>query len=258
MKNLKWVIIILAAVNFMGCTDDLYSDEGSFDSSSRIDSEGVDSGSSSLTSDEILECSPFYNSNMEVRGIFRTFRRPDTGASINDYMYLNLAQWPAEISASNDHFMQFFRITGDNGFREVNPASAPIFFIHKGTGQILNEANPVSNISKAVFDNMINQFGLASSGVTSSNFLSSFAPVLKNISLEYDAIIMAIYDQTNNNQVVGSIDVLLPAFHANPNTYANTHVDFLNRMHPLYDRRNSGLIDIGFKSEGERLCLQHL
>ncbi len=258
MKDLKLLIVVLLTLSQMACTDDLYTEEGFSEGSSRVDVESVDNGSSNLTSKQILESSTFYNSNMEVRGLFQTFRRSNSGQVINDYMYLNLVQWPEKLTLQNDYFMQFFRITGDNGIREVNPTSAPIFFIHKSSGQILNEANPVNNISKSVIDSLISQHSLANSGITSANFLGSFAPVLKNMSLEYDAAIMAIYDITQNNSVVGSIDVLLPSFHADPNEYAKTHISFLNQMHPMYERRNSGLSDDQFKSEGDRLCLQHL
>lgn len=256
MRNIKYLLILLFAMSQLACTEDLYTDlEGSTNASSRVDSEAVAAGTDKTIA---LECSPFTHDSMAVRGIFQVFRRPNTLEVINDYMLLKLSQWPSQLSDSGSYFMQFFSITGDNGFREVNSQATPIFFINYATGDILNEHSPVNNISKSVIESVISQFNLGSVGINAANFLRAYAPVLKNVSLEYDAVLVTLYDGANNNRIVGNTDVLLPAFEANPNAYAATHVSFLESLHPLYDRRNSGLTESQFKSEGIRMCNQYL
>lgn len=227
---------------------------GRSDLSSRS-SDVNDSGTGYTNSGAVAECNQFKLSDYGLTGQLSTYYQ--SSQLVLDYINLNLSDVPDVILTTSNHYIQIFRWHEDiPGHPVHNTQPVQMFFVQRGTGKKIAEDAPVDVLSKATIQNLITKYSLNSNGITVSNFFDTHLIVLKGMDITYDAITVALYDHSQGSQAYAWVDALLPAFTANPNGYANEHKSTtLRNLHPMYDRRNSGMSDSAFKQEIEKACL---
>lgn len=99
----------------------------------------------------------------------------------------------------------------------------------------------------------------SNSGITLNNFFDAHILILVGMDLQYDAMSVALYDHTQGADSIGWVDVLLPAFYANPNDYIATHSAVsLQQLHPNYNYRNGGYSDQDYMNFTDNFCREFL
>lgn len=202
----------------------------------------------------LADCNGFTNTGMNMAGAVSTFYNPSTNAYIPQYIRFRFTQAPLEVATSS-RYIQFFRWGIDsNNNRIYNSTPAPIYFQLISNGQYIN-STPETTISKNTIQRLITNNNLAAQGITVDTFLSKVFLVLDGMSLEYDAMSVAVYDSSSGSSTIGYSDVLLPSFSANPNTYAKLHPNTnLQILHPNWDIRTSGYTDSQYFYRTETFC----
>ena len=157
------------------------------------------------------------------------------------------------------NFIQIFRWSETNGTRSYNNTAVSFVAQLKSTGEYLNNGAPWDRISKANIDSIITAKNLGAQGITAANFNTYVSFVLVGMDVQYQAMTIAFYDSTVAGAAAyNSIDVLLPSFDANPNTYASARSanSVLPALHPNWAARNNGLSNQQYKEATAAYCAQ--
>lgn len=201
------------------------------------------------------ECTPIKENNADIEGRLTTFYHPTSGAFYPEYIRLKFDRLPAEVTTTSTHYMQLFKWYIDaSGKRKYATSSVGFYFQLKSNKKYLN-STPLNVISKATLQNIITDNGIGSS-VTLTNFFDKVILVLEGMSLNYDAVAFALYDESKGTTAIASVDSLLPAFSANPNTYASEHSSStLRELHPFWSYRNGNHTDEQYRNESLNHCI---
>lgn len=177
------------------------------------------------------------------------------GTMDQDIVQLNFSQIPAELKTSDTHFMKIYRWKeSSTGQSQVNSIPTPIYFKNKVSGSLLSQ-QPVDQISKTALQSQINNGGLASQGVTPSNFFNYFYVLLGSVDFQWQAVTFAFYDSSAGSEAITSADSLLPPYYASPAVYAfKTPSPRLQALHPLNSLKNSGASEAEYKSLCDNIC----
>lgn len=195
-------------------------------------------------------CNAIPSNNIGLGGPISSYFDPNAQAYIDDWIRLKFNQRPTQLTSSSTHYIEIYRWK-EGGVYNRTPVS--ISFQLKGSGQELQQTTQV--LSRATVQNMIVDNGLDRFGYTTDNFYDGVIMILKGMDLEWDAITIYYYDDSESSDPIDSVDVLLPAFDANPNSYATTHPDTdLQMLHPMYQYRNSGFDDLDYYNATFQLC----
>jgi hypothetical protein len=92
-----------------------------------------------------------------------------------------------------------------------------------------------------------------SSGLTGSpqDFFNRVTLVPIGVDYNWSALKIVVADGTGS---VSESDMLLPAFAANPNKYAQFHPMVLSQLHPFWNQRTQNLSDADWESRGRTYC----
>ena len=253
LGNTRVLIWLLSALLFAGCGASKKSsgNNQSSDLTSRgtPDSDGKDPDSNSKVEYYAL-CNGFSGPNLN--GVVTTYLNPVTNQYEWDFIRMEIKEIPVQIEDKDSFYIQFYRWQEDvPGQPYTNPAAVGIYFQYEDGTWLNNEL--VNNVSKNSIEKLIADNNLA--GVTVKNFFDKTILVLAGMDLEYDAIMINTYGADTGTAALTRTDVLLPAFAADPNIYAETHpAQSLQGLHPNYERKDSGLTQWQFFQETQALC----
>jgi len=197
-------------------------------------------------------CNKF--SGNSVDGVLTSYFNPISNAFVSNMIRLELKSWPAGLTDGADVYLQIFRWQEDTPGKPVTNQQPVGMYFQLDDGTWLND-NPINSISKSQIETMISKNNLDSQNVTASNFLQKVLVVMVGMDLQYDAIMINTYDQSQGSSAIDTVNVLLPAFAADPNIYAATHsAASLQQLHPNYDIRNNGFQEYDYYLESQKLC----
>jgi len=84
---------------------------------------------------------------------------------------------------------------------------------------------------------------------SAESFFNQVDVIVHGVSIDWKALKFVIY---NNGAILVSNDALLPAFAANPSTYASNHPSVLSSLHPFHTQL--GLNDSDYLSMAQSFC----
>lgn len=246
MKTIKIIALLFIGYSLIGCGASKVA------SSQSASNGGLDTGAKAYA-----DCGSFQSTTLASAGVVSTFV---SGTSyIQDLIRLKLTQLNSTVYTSDQDYIQIYRWTDSNGTRSYNTTAAPIVVQLKSSGEYLNNGAPWDRISKANIDNMIAGKNLGAQGITAANFAANVIFILQGMDIQYQAMTLAFYNSTvTGTAAYNSIDVLLPSFDANPNSYAAARPanSLLPALHPNWAARSSGMTNQQYKSATAAYCLQ--
>ncbi|MCB0422890.1 MAG: hypothetical protein KDD61_17955 [Bdellovibrionales bacterium] len=253
--TMKFSLILLVGLMLSACgASKTTQRSGSVDLSSRGNPSTGDTGSSgggtSLTG-ILTECNGINEEGLE--GNLTTYYDPMSGQFLETYIRMTITKALAAMGTDSSSYVQIFRwYIDETNTRRVNETPTKLYFIQRGKGQAINRDTPATYLSGSMISGLISKYNL--SGITASNFYDNFIVVLGDIGLTYDAITVAVYDSATN-KAKKTIDILVPAFSADPNEYAITHPSgLLQNLHPNWSEREGGFTTHQYKSMAEQPC----
>lgn len=250
-KNLALLFsltIFCALFNACGAHKAGVSSSADFSSRSNPDDQNISDGGL------ITECSGFDLKKIALSGATTTYYNSQ-GAPVTDLIRLRIRSYPLPIINKSTYYLQFFRWGYTSGGQRVeNTQATPLWFQVISTGQYLN-TSAETRISRNVIAKLITDNNLSQQGITPDNFLERVMVVLDDVSLDYDAVTVGLFDSAVGTTALNYESILLPAFSANPNTYAKLHPQTeLQILHPNYSIKNQALSDAAFLDQAEKAC----
>ncbi|MCB0392177.1 MAG: hypothetical protein KDD58_12875 [Bdellovibrionales bacterium] len=251
--NLKLIFLSVLTVVFVGCSASkkTVSEDGSSNQGSRST---PNTDGSNTDADSKIEyfalCNDFSGTNLT--GVVTNYLNPVTNQYVWDHIRMELAEAPDQLKEKDSFYIQFFKWQEETaGSPYTNPAAVGIYFQYED-GTWLND-KLISTLSKNTIEQLINDNNLTD--VTVDNFLDKVILVLSGIEIEYDALMINTYDAEVGTTALTTTNVLLPAFAADPNLYAETHAaTSLQMLHPNYDIRGGGYTQWQYFQETQALC----
>lgn len=244
MKALKISLILVMGFSLIAC------------GASKVPVKNDNQASTNTGAKLYADCGGFQKSSLSTTGAVGTFLN---GSSyVPDLIRVKLTQLNANVIAGTE-YIQIFRWKESNGTRTFNNTPVSIVVQLKSTGAYLNNTSPWERISKANIEALISANNLSAQGITVSNFISNVSFVLAGMDVQYQAMSLAFYNSsTAGTAAYDSIDVLLPSFDANPNTYAATRSpsSLLLALHPNWAARTYGLSNQQYKDATDVYCAQ--
>lgn len=208
------------------------------------------------TTNYFAECNHFApQNNVSASGYLSTYYNP-AGQYVSSYINFKFSNPPAEIINSDDYHLKIYTWRIDtNGQRQTNNTPVNMYLIQRGTGAI-STLQPINTLSKSIISGIISDRGLSNYGISTNNFFSRHNIVLTGIDLNYDAILIALYKEENGTtNAVGSIDVLVPAFEANPQKYKDKNpYSALYNLHPHISKIGLYSNDKEYFTLSEQIC----
>ncbi len=197
-------------------------------------------------------CNKFAQQN--VNGVLTSYFDPVSYNFVSDLIRLELSKVPSTLLTGSDVYLQLYRWYLDSSDNQIYNKTAVGMIFQYQDGTWLN-TDPITVLSKSTIQKLISDNKLADRGVTLSNFLARTLVVLTGMDIMYDAISIKTFDQAQGKKAIGSFDVLLPAFAADPNIYAAGHTATrLQALHPLYSERNNGNSEVDYYNKTQTFC----
>lgn len=247
MKRINLVLLLFAASFLTACGA---SKSSNTNGASRIAPESSFDEYSGGGSGVYSNCNSIPSNTYGFNGPISSYYDTQAGAYIDDLIRIKFNDEPAELTTTQTHYVEIYRFKGNHIYNQ-NPVE--IYFQLKGTGEWIQE--PVTTLSRATIQQVIIDNNLGDRGYTTDNFFDGVIMTLSGMSLEWDAISIYLYDESTGTAPIGSVDALLPAFDANPNSYAVSHPEqTLQNLHPMWIYRNSGFSDLDYYNATFNLC----
>jgi len=203
---------------------------------------------------KLAECNRLSAPLSGVAGQIGTYYDPTTRRLREDHINVNLTQVPAELFTSSTLYFQFFRWY-DTGTRVVNQIPVRMFFVDKLTGAIAPQNGTVDRLSKATLTQAKETFGSGWLNVKFEQFFERTYVVLTGMDFQFHGASIAHYNTAISTLPLGSGDMLLPPFYANPTVYKNYYpLAALYSLHPLYSYINSNATENDYFRMTEDIC----
>jgi hypothetical protein len=181
-------------------------------------------------------CNAIPSNNLGFSGPVSSFFDPQAQAYVDDLIRMKFNTKPQELIDSTTHYVEIYKWKENKQYDQSGPVQ--IYFQLKHDGSWISE--PVTNLSRATIQSVIVDNNLSAQGYNLDNFFGNVILTLAGMDLQWDAVSIFYYDDSAGDEPIGTIDVLLPAFDANPNEYAKTHpLTALQQLHPMWQYRNS-------------------
>lgn len=250
-KLAYFILFGVVALMLAGCGATKASNGGSSSSSSRSDvldeSQGL-----------LAECNELVDDSKDIDLGFSTYYDAHNQAFNPSLIRMKVNQLPSGVTTSATTYVQFFRFyANESGQKIIDNNPVGIHFIARSTGQTLNQSSPITVLSKNSVQTVIANNGLGDEGINLTNFFNQTVAVLNDIGLQYDGILVALYDEGNGTQAYGYAEALLPAFSADPIRYAANHPVSLQQLHP-FAGLNGQYNEQGFYQLAEQMCASSL
>lgn len=246
MKAFKVIVLLFIGLLLMGC------------GASKVNNTTSSSNSPiSLGPKLYADCGGFQKASTGTQGVVSTF--VSGGNYVQDLIKLKFTQINSNVVTNANNYIQIFRWSESNGTRQANPTPVYIVAVLKSTNAYLNNgAAAWDRISKANIESLITAQDLGKQGIDASNFMANVYFVIAGMDVQYQGMSLAFFDTSVGSASTDYIDVLLPAYDANPNTYASSKPagSSLPALHPNWTLRGSGMTNQQFKDATAVYCQQ--
>ena len=257
MKNFKnYTLLILLASALSACGSKKFDKSSN---STDLPSRSSSQGSGGLNG-KLSDCNGFNYPSQELSGLVTTYYENNGfSQTINpEKMRMRIIDYPQIINSSNDYKLEMYLWGEDTPGHVITRKTTVEFFmmdINNGTYLQDGFQNKIfRELSKPVIEQEIDKKHGNNSGVSISEFLNGHILILKDVSMEYDAISLALYKRSGGS-ALNIANFLIPQFYANPNVYINTHfVSQLQEIHPNYPEKNQSLSEEAYFAKTETYC----
>ncbi|KHD89314.1 MAG: hypothetical protein OM95_04080 [Bdellovibrio sp. ArHS] len=171
-----------------------------------------------------------------------------------DYVYARLTSLPATFKSDSSYISMWKWLANSNGNTQLDNTPLQFIIVHPTTGQALTgwmttmRWSDVATVASAL-------------GVTDPQTFFSAVNILVNLKDtqgEYDVLKVTNYD-SSSNKALNALDLLLPAFYANPADYAyetngSARAGVLKTLHPFANYLNQGYSTSQFVSMANNYC----
>lgn len=155
---------------------------------------------------------------------------------------------PSLATSLGSNALKFYKwYVRPDGTPYINPTALKIVMRDYQSGQLITGEWP--EISQAMVDEYVKVYQVPAMSL--QQFLANKVAIITGVEMEYDALRLSI--QSGGNQMF-SMDALIPAFAANPNTYAATHSPLLSALHPNTSVATQGWTDQIFQQRTMSYC----
>lgn len=193
------------------------------------------------------ECVGFDTTSTRLSGKVTTYYY--NGTLQEDVIRLRLSTLNESFDSNANYYIQMFRWrTTSSGGTELDPNPVQFRF-ENGNGSV----SPISNLMTSINGRQIADLRSANNitGTTAVDFFSKTTMTLHGLDYNWQALKIVLYD---GSTTVGSADVLLPVFLANPNRYSAEKPLVLAQLHPFYSQRSSKLSEQEWQSRSASAC----
>jgi hypothetical protein len=184
------------------------------------------------------ECAGFSASGATLGGNIATFYNngPNYPPS-NTTVRVLINSVGADFAPASTEYIQMFRWRDPGSGAIIDQNPVPFTVVNASTGAVLlSSANAISGTDLTTLQSY--EGSNSSSGTT---LLSQVEFLVTNVDLPWQALKIVQYTETG--AVIGSADMLLPAYLANPNEYAASHPLDLLQLHPFYYQMSESYSD---------------
>lgn len=199
----------------------------------------------------LSNCNVIPANTLDLEGPVSTYYNQSTGTYVADLIRLKFNSIPVELISNNKAYIQIFPWHEDTpGSPVYRQTAVDIYFVLKNSGAQL-QTDPVNELSKGTIQNLIQNNNM---NITPDRFFESVIMVLDGVDLTWDALTIALYDEPGGT-ATDFVNVLLPAFDADPNIYATDHqATSLRQLHPWWHIKDDGYSEADFFYFSKDLC----
>jgi hypothetical protein len=193
------------------------------------------------------ECTGFDTTSTRMSGKVTTYYY--NGTLQEDVVRLRFSTLNESFDSNANSYIQMFRWrTNSSGGTELDPNPVQFRF-ESGNGSV----SPISDFMTSINARQIADLRSRNSmtGTTALDFFSKTTITLHGLDYNWQALKIVLYD---GSSTIGSADVLLPVFLANPNRYAAEKPLVLAQLHPFYSQRSSNLSEQEWQSRAGSAC----
>ncbi len=198
-------------------------------------------------------CNQFSSTSPNLMGKVKVFS--DSWGHVNpNFMRLRFTSMPTNFE-NNDHIFIELYLWG------VSPSGTIVQAPHPAQFRLEDPTNYAPRSGYFGWDSGNNtnvgfnrQAIYTASGTQSATSLTSFNILINGTTADYQVLRVVHTDTSTNPATQQYVDLLLPAFEANPNTYAGNHATVLNPLHPLYGRRTEGWTSAQYQTFTQPYC----
>jgi hypothetical protein len=218
---------------------------GSKSTNTNIPGAGTGIGNGSLNSTYAV-CNGFDSTQARLGGRVQVYSAG--GVIQEDKVRLRITTLDTNFDTNSNLAVRFFRwkVNRSTGVAELDQTPVT-FYIESRSQQVISPALTSINTSAVAAARNY----APGSGATSSEFFNATSLQITGVPYEWDAMKVVLYDGA---QAIGEANLLLPAFHANPNTYAASHPGVLNGLHPFYASRSNAYTDAQWVQISQNNC----
>jgi len=181
------------------------------------------------------ECNAFDMKDIRMQGKVTTYYQ--NGQPQENQVRLRITGLADNFDTTSTVYFQFFRWKASSADQAEIDNTALSFKLHKGstnTSEISTEV--LTSLNSAKLASIRTSAGMT--GSSSLDFFSQNTIVISGVDYNWQALKIVLYD---GDTVLGQTDLLLPAFNANPNTYATNHAVLLSELHPFWAQRTQAI-----------------
>lgn len=191
------------------------------------------------------ECNSFTSQGVGLAGAVSTFYLG--GRLQESQIRLHITNIDSSFDSSSN-YLQFYKWRADsNGGTSID--STPLtFFITR-----LRDGAAISSGITSLRASDVNQYRATGglSGTTTQDFFANTAFVLTGLDYSWQATKIVLYNGVTS---ISDVDMLVPIFTANPQSYASTHAPVLAALHPFYNLSNQNLSDADWVNKSKTFC----
>jgi len=257
---MKYVFLLLTLAAFsISCTQQVIDTDGSSSLESRI-ATPTDLDQIPVSSNfHVATCSTIKSSVNSFNAVLLPHRRAGATSFTPDQMQLHILTVPLG-TLNGTEYVQFFKESDELGIATTNPIPVEFKFIDSN-GNELDTFTPINELSQSSIERAIEESGLGTFYMNNFGFeytpaqlINNYEILLTGLDTKYESIRTAFYSSTST-VATSQIATLLPSYAADPNDYATLgKSSYLESLHPMASRINSGLSDLQFKQEIESDC----
>ncbi|MES2964892.1 MAG: hypothetical protein V4760_13455 [Bdellovibrionota bacterium] len=191
-----------------------------------------------------------YFDSTETRLAGRVTTTYSNGQIQEDKIRLRITSLATNFDTDTNVQIKFFRWQVSSAglvHLDTNPVE---FIVEKGATNSTPISGRMTSLSATDIATLRTSNGVT--GTTSIDFLSNTTLILQNVDYNWQALKVVMYDGSGG--VIGSADLLLPVFTANPNKYQTSHPGILPALHPMFKERAQNLSDADWGARFNTYC----
>jgi hypothetical protein len=236
MKTLFQILSIVALAGLMiGCTE---SKEERIDQGSTTGTCTINMSNVNLHLEPGLNCNAAYGAqglNVKVKT-----------HNEEEFTQLKFTTEVGPVVDGSNAVIRFYRWQVNAGGTSTYLSPEPLdFTLERPIAPGVPVSGMTDNFSLAFLQDIADQSG----GPTD---MTEYVFIIRDTTLAYQVLRVAL--ETADGTNITYVDVLIPAFYANPDVYSCTHAQVLTNLHPLLAYSGQGWQSVQFQSMGDDFC----